>query len=423
MLTTRSQGGVLLRHDESAKLVLCYNDWNVSSCDPFYRSCHSVVFKTDDAGVRLAMHSMSSVYDDVRDKYGVDFFEPLFADHEITAWESFEGTMINVYSVDGEWRVSTTKCLDVNKSCFGSDMSHGQMLDEIIAHDQLLGLLDPGMTYHFILVHPTGSYLAKYDERDDLPKGGFLVHTLTRDAETFEEVYTRLDHPAIVYAERRSLASFEELKEYFGEVDRKAAKHLDHTDREGVMVCVGSSSRLYKLRVSHYKELQYVIPNCHTHIERLIKCYQTYTIDEHIRVMRSDPALKKLVHEAFTGLSMFMFAAYMHFTEYDVSSRRYTKVNKPDFDEYIKGKRTISLHIARLQELTRRYNGELTLDNVRRHVHNDKYTSSDDVLALLCEVKALSAKFVAKLVGRDAKYLLANAARIADLATIGKKMA
>lgn len=125
---------------------------------------------------------------------GLDFE---FSDYDLTdkelflngvSWEgsrveeSVDGTQIRLFYYDGKWNKATTRCTDAYRAYWYSDYSFGKLFDEAATACGLdYDKLDTDCCYSFVLCHPDNRIVVEYS----VPT---LVHVVTRNLETFEEV-------------------------------------------------------------------------------------------------------------------------------------------------------------------------------------------------------------------------------------------
>ena len=115
-----------------------------------------------DSNFKLLMYGGPKVYDSNRDDLNLeDLINRVGLNHETKYYESYEGTSINVFYSEeyGRWFYTTKKKFNMYESKFGSTVSHGSMLDEIVKPSELEKHLDTKLSYHFVLVHEKNSHL------------------------------------------------------------------------------------------------------------------------------------------------------------------------------------------------------------------------------------------------------------------------
>lgn len=103
-----------------------------------------------------------------------------------TITESIEGTLLTMYYYK-EWRVSTRKCIDANKSFWKSSKSHLELLKDTLTinWDTFCNLHNKDYIYTYILVHNENKQLIDYTERfgENYKK---LIRGIIRNRSTFE---------------------------------------------------------------------------------------------------------------------------------------------------------------------------------------------------------------------------------------------
>jgi hypothetical protein len=86
-------------------------------------------------------------------------------DYYVRVEEFIEGTMINVFYDDGEWRIATKSMIDGNGKFFNREKSFSDMFYEILtAQNMRMDVLDPFLVYSFTMQHPENRIVAKIEE-------------------------------------------------------------------------------------------------------------------------------------------------------------------------------------------------------------------------------------------------------------------
>lgn len=122
---------------------------------------NSLIF---DAEFNVLMYAGPKVYDSNRDNINIQKVKEFIGDKPVNIYEAYEGTTINVYHYDGEWRFSTKRMFNMNDSQFGSQKTHGSMFNEAVNIDELKAHMKPEYSYHFTLTHPDNSHLLKIEK-------------------------------------------------------------------------------------------------------------------------------------------------------------------------------------------------------------------------------------------------------------------
>lgn len=92
---------------------------------------------------------------------------------------SIDGTQIRLYNYNNEWRCATTRCIDAKKAMWFSQKSFYELFKDADTIDYTK--LDKNYCYSFVLCHPENRIVIDYKRPE-------LIHVLTRNLETFEEV-------------------------------------------------------------------------------------------------------------------------------------------------------------------------------------------------------------------------------------------
>lgn len=98
-----------------------------------------------------------------------------------------EGTLIRLFYYNNKWNYATKGCLMAKKSFWNSKKSFYEMFVDTLSRYKLDidDNLDTKMCYAFVIKHPENKYIANYTSPS-------LVHVLTRNMETLEEVDVNL---------------------------------------------------------------------------------------------------------------------------------------------------------------------------------------------------------------------------------------
>lgn len=86
-------------------------------------------------------------------------------DYMVRVEEFIEGTMINVFYDDGEWRIATKSMIDGNGKFFNREKSFSDMFYEILSTQNMrMDVLDTSYVYSFTMQHPENRIVAKITE-------------------------------------------------------------------------------------------------------------------------------------------------------------------------------------------------------------------------------------------------------------------
>lgn len=149
----------------------------------FTRKCFGlIVDKTTLKPISMAFHKMW----EITGKYNEEEIHQLIASHEffktdtITIEEAIDGTLVRLYFQDGEWKKATKNCMNAYEAFWNNSKSFGELFDEC-AFDLNYELLNKNYSYSFVIQHCENRIIVPYQQNT-------LVHLLTRDMETLEEV-------------------------------------------------------------------------------------------------------------------------------------------------------------------------------------------------------------------------------------------
>ncbi len=138
---------------------------------------------------------------------------------------SIDGTQIRLFYYNNSWQYSTTRCIDARKARWFSTMSFYDMfkdMENLIDYDKL----NKKYCYSFVLCHPKNRIVVTYNTPT-------LVHVLTRNLETFDEV--DID---ISVSKPRIFTNFESYSDVIN-----AANREDNFE-EGYMLCDSNKNRI-----------------------------------------------------------------------------------------------------------------------------------------------------------------------------------
>lgn len=86
-------------------------------------------------------------------------------DYYVRVEEFIEGTMINVFYDDGEWRIATKSMIDGNGKFFNREKSFSDMFYDILTTQNMrMDVLDPVYVYSFTMQHPENRIVSKISD-------------------------------------------------------------------------------------------------------------------------------------------------------------------------------------------------------------------------------------------------------------------
>lgn len=140
---------------------------NINFGDPLVRESKGIILSKDPLQVVC---------------YGMNKFEDMTPQLEqqlrdnwdrVTVESCIDGSLIKLYFYDGEWRISTNRCIEARKANWSSYRSFYEMVQEA-SSDLNYDCLNKNFVYSFILCHPANRIVTNYT----VPS---LVHVATRD--------------------------------------------------------------------------------------------------------------------------------------------------------------------------------------------------------------------------------------------------
>lgn len=155
---------------------------NTSHLLDIERECRSVVIDRSTLDV-IAYGQPALLYNDQ-----IAIAESEINRHKRIITECIEGTLLVMYQYNGEWLVSTRRCLDASESYWRSKRSHLEMMKDCVDWASFCDLHDPTKVYLYVLVHHENKQLIDYSDRfgKNYTK---LMLVLTRDRTTQRAVY------------------------------------------------------------------------------------------------------------------------------------------------------------------------------------------------------------------------------------------
>lgn len=405
LITTKKHS----KHD----LILIHNKWDVIIKSKIYKELNSIVFKIVNDKLVPFVFTYPSIINNQRDNINIESFN----DTTYKVWESIEGTIITFFKYDNEWIIMTPRCFDIDKSKFANSNSFGEQLNDILnennmSRDELLNKLEElnvdGKSYShsFVLVHRDNSHLIDY-KNDNL---GFLSYILSRDTETGNKNYFSFDNISEKLIKKNTTYEFnncKELKDFMSVKLNDIDMTLDVTNHtigsHGYIIekqIDDNYSEFYRIHSEEYLKLVSYIPKNNTVVENIITSYQNNNIVKYLDVLmqqnnnfiqdKSKYLIK--VKCMFNFLVNCVYTIYLHFTDFDTNTGKYTKINDEDF-KMLENCNYIKYTISKLQNLVlyqfnhvKSTKSNLSKADILRHLHNPKYTDTNELINLLLEL-------------------------------------
>lgn len=269
-----------LYFSQNDELLLISNDYtkNVKNMSELERECRSVIV---DNNLKIICYTFDSIY------YNEDAKEYLIINDNINNIQinkCYEGTLITFYYYNNNWKISTRKSLDANKSYFHSKKSYYELVKDVVGDlDEFTNKLDTNYYYMFVLVHYENINLVNYSHEfgNEYKK---LIHIMTRNIE-HQEVLLELKENFIIIPER--------YQDYtmLDNLNQKSLYKFPLKD-EGLVIKVYNNdtgkSNILKLQSNAYICLKNIKPNTNDKIQALFEQFQKDKLREHFKYFEAD---------------------------------------------------------------------------------------------------------------------------------------
>jgi hypothetical protein len=186
----------------NSNLVLLHNTYTRIGVEHFqnlYDECRSVVLNLNAPVGQNVIVTFST---QIPARISIGQYDTLKMPGDICV-ESYEGTVVHMYTYDGTWHIGTSTCPTINSSRYSHPTkTHGMMFDETIAKMCFLDVptdkesslavrknftdsLDPEKAYAFILIHYENAHIMDYTPLYG-PEYMKLIHITTRSRGTLQ---------------------------------------------------------------------------------------------------------------------------------------------------------------------------------------------------------------------------------------------
>lgn len=320
-------------------LYLFSNEWHIVNRFPEMSKEQNYITKylnslIIDSNFNIIMYGGPKVFDSNRDTFNVQQVKNFIGNNNISITKAYEGTSINVYFYDGEWRFSTKKMFDMNESHYGSQKTHGSMFIEATDIDKLKQMMKQEYTYHFTIIHPENTHLTTV-QKPVLMLMNVRAHGTTTliERDKYNEMF------AVEGVVEPSSATYESLNDENNEI-------------QGIIVnCDDFIFRIYNTK---YGETLAANPYFNTKQERCIYRYQ------HNGFTDGNDSEKVKTIATFNYVSILLHRTLLHFTKfvkYFTPAERamhptykFIKINENEFDK-LSGHYSLLRNIFKLQRL------------------------------------------------------------------------
>lgn len=228
LLKNQSNNSISWKNHDN--LYLFYNNWNfkikldnnVQDIITKYLNCTII-----DNNFKLIMYSGPKIIDSLRDNT-FELNKYIF-NSASKYYESFEGTIINIFNYNNKWFYTTKRNFDMNDSKFNIIKSHGEMFEDIIEKKILETKLNINYTYQFILIHKDNTNLIIYDKN-------LLILTSVKDTlNNFNNIDINLDLENISKLDEINLETWD----------------WDDNNKQGIIIY--NNEIVYRIYNKHYK--------------------------------------------------------------------------------------------------------------------------------------------------------------------------
>lgn len=169
-------------------LFLIHNCSNSDFNNKIVNECNGIIL--DKNTLKIVCYSFDKCSDEKNLPKNIDI-ENLFIQYSI------EGSLIRLYNYNGQWMISTKKCIDASKSKWISNKNFVELFYDCLGDIDLEGLINPSCCYSFIISHPENNIINKICIQR-------IYHISTRLMTTLEEVTENIGLP---FLEKNSINS------------------------------------------------------------------------------------------------------------------------------------------------------------------------------------------------------------------------
>ena len=249
-----NQNDIIVKEDGNLYLVYYKrNENSLNTLNPFQRSCNGAIFEKDTNRLVCNCYSKFLKMDnDLNENFKENFNDLVFQN-------CIEGTLLRVYYYNGSFRVATKKCIDANKSKWGSEKSFGELFKEGINATHFKNYqFEADKVYFFILKHPENN-MVFYNTNISLD-----LIDIFKISENHE--YKEKEGVDVYGNKLIQLETYNELKEYMNNMS------INHMKHQGLVVYnMHDPGIKQRLIFSLYKKAHLLINNEPSIYERFLK--------------------------------------------------------------------------------------------------------------------------------------------------------
>jgi hypothetical protein len=149
---------LIIKEDDNLFLVSYPNNNEEGVSDPLVNSCKGVIFQKSP--LKIVCYTFSKTQDcDINDEttlQSLDF-------KSFRTEELIDGSFMKLYYVDGNWNVSTNRCINPKKANWNNYKTFYDMWEEARIESNIdYNTLDTSCVYGFVLCHPQNRIVSKY---------------------------------------------------------------------------------------------------------------------------------------------------------------------------------------------------------------------------------------------------------------------
>jgi hypothetical protein len=159
--------------DAYPTLYLICGTENTSYVESWMKECNGLILEKETN--RIVCYTFDKM-DDFEDGVVDSRIDPSTSHFEI----SVEGALMRLFYYQGQWILSTKRCINARRTHWLSKKSFHEMFEEVYPMSQMTRL-NENHCYSFVLCHPKNSMVVKYDK-------GVVYHISTRDMQTMQEI-------------------------------------------------------------------------------------------------------------------------------------------------------------------------------------------------------------------------------------------
>ena len=409
-LKTNYNGKIFVK-EINDKLLLVYNNFINKSDSNLYNECRSLVIQT---GTNPQV--ISYTHDNI-EYLKISEYENK-PDDKID--ESFEGTVVSIFSYEGVWYFTTSRCVSIDQSYYyDKTKNFGVLFDECLSkelginsRDELTAQLNPTVCYYWVIVHHANKYLIDYTERF-----GFeytkLIHISAKKQSTQQNIY-EIELPQGIIQPQK----FESYQQGLDWITRS-------TCTEGLVIqrlCeITNKTLLYKIHTDKYWLLKSHNPNYpnrwYAYLDIFkrndssykIKDYQNEnSIIENIIIDDVEIDISGMIYLLYKGTADQMYNIVVHFTYFNHKNNLFEKINSHDY-ELIKNSKykVLRKQLSTLQSLILKQTINSASDVI---THLRKYVSVEDFVGLMGCIEGLgnepSVKYLSNTNKKYKQFLL-----------------